>query len=138
VVSAFCDAARDGVAATGIERLVAQWVPPGPVGVAEPVWPRRTVLPANRHLRALGPRPVDPAHHAVWLDAARTLDSYRDRWGQAHTIEPVGAAGAARTGLAALPPRRLADHVRTERVVAAARARLGWRPPVTPERGLGR
>ena len=31
---------------------------------------RRTVVPANHHLRALGPRPVDPDDHAVWRGAA--------------------------------------------------------------------
>ena len=97
VVAAFGVAARDGVPAPGIERLVAHWVPPGPVGVAEPLQQRRTVVPANRHLRALGPRPVDPDDHAVWLGAARALDAYRERWGHgAH-------GGAARRDRARRP-----------------------------------
>jgi conjugative relaxase-like TrwC/TraI family protein len=137
VVAAFGAAARDGVVASGIERLVAQWVPPGPVGVDEPLHQRRSVVPANRHLRTLGPRPVDPDHHAEWVDAARALDAYRDRWGQAHTAEP-GAPAPSPSSLASLPASRLADHVRTGRRVAAARARLGWRAPVTAERVLGR
>jgi conjugative relaxase-like TrwC/TraI family protein len=137
VVAAFGAAARDGVPAPGIERLVAHWVPPGPVGVAEPLQQRRTVVPANRHLGALGPRPVDPDDHTVWLGAARALDAYRDRWGHAHTAEPLGATSPS-PSLASLSPSRLADHIRTERQLAAARARLGWREPVTTERGLGR
>ncbi len=137
VVGAFGAAARDGIPAPGIERLVAHWVPPGPVGVAEPLQQRRTVVPANRHLRALGPRPVDPDDHSVWVGAARALDAYRDRWGHPHTVEPPGVTNSS-PGLASLPPNRLADHVRTERQIAAARARLGWREPVTTERGLGR
>jgi hypothetical protein len=40
--------------------------------------------------------------------------------------------------LAGLPARRLADHIRTEREVAAARARLGRSEPATVERGRGR
>jgi conjugative relaxase-like TrwC/TraI family protein len=134
VVVAFGAAARDGATATAVDRLVAQWAPSGPVGVAEPLLQRRTVVPANHHLRALGPRPVDPDDHAVWLGAARTLDAYRDRWGLAHARAPLGEA----PNLALLPARRLADHIRTEREVAAARARLGWREPAPRDRGRGR
>ena len=134
VVAAFGAAARDGATASTVDRLVAQWVPPGPVGVAEPLQQRRTVVPANHHLRALGPRPVDPDDHAVWLGAARALDAYRDRWGLAHEK----ATGGESPNLAGLPALRLADHIRTEREVAAARARLGWREPATVDRGRGR
>jgi conjugative relaxase-like TrwC/TraI family protein len=131
VVAAFATAARDGADAPAVERLVAHWVAPGPVGVAEPLQQRRTVVPTNEHLRALGPRPVDPDDHAVWLGAARTIDAYRDRWGPA-------PAGGEPVHLATLPAQRLADHVRTEREIAAARARLGWREPAAMERGMGR
>jgi conjugative relaxase-like TrwC/TraI family protein len=134
VVAAFGAAARDGATASTVDRLVAQWVPPGPIGVAEPLQQRRTVVPANHHLRALGPRPVDPDDHAVWVGAARALDAYRERWGDAHQRAPGGES----PNLARLPARRLADHIRTEREVAAARARLGWREPATVERGRGR
>jgi hypothetical protein len=134
VVTAFGAAAHDGAPAATVERLVAQWVPPGPVGVAEPLWQRRTMVPANRHLHALGPRPLDPDDHVVWRRAACALDAYRDRWGLARTQSPRGES----PNLAGLPADRLADHIRTEREVAAARARLGWREPVTMDRGLGR
>ena len=134
VVAAFGTAARDGATASTVERLVTQWVPPGPVGVAEPLQQRRSVVPANQHLRALGPRPVDPGDHAVWLGAARALDAYRDRWG----LTPEKIAVGESLNLASLPALRLADHIRTERAVAAARARLGWREPATVQRGRGR
>jgi conjugative relaxase-like TrwC/TraI family protein len=137
VVAAFGTAAREGAGAATLERLVAHWVPPGPPGVAEPLLQRREVVPGNHHLRALGPRPVDPDHHAVWLGAARTLDAYRKRWDLTHRPEPFGLANPSQS-LASLPAPRLADHLRTERVVAAARARLGWREARTAERGLGR
>jgi hypothetical protein len=88
-------------------------------------------------LRALGPRPVDPGDHAVWLGAARSLDSYRERWGLTQAREPLGEREGAQ-GLAVLPADHLADHVRTRREIDVARARLGWREPVTVERGLGR
>jgi conjugative relaxase-like TrwC/TraI family protein len=131
-VEAFGTAARDGATASVVERLVAQWVPPGPVGVAEPLLQRRSVVPANHHLHALGPRPVDPDDHGVWLGAARALDAYRDRWG----LAPVRPGESP--NLAGMPARRLADHIRTEREVTAARARLGWREPATVDRGRGR
>ncbi len=137
VVAAFATAAADGATASTLERLVDQWVRPGPPGVAEPIAQRRAFVPANHHLRALGPRPVDPDDHAVWLGAARALDAYRDRWGLAQAPEPLGLTSTSQ-GLAALPAQRLADHVRTEHVVAAARSRLGWREPVKVELGLGR
>jgi conjugative relaxase-like TrwC/TraI family protein len=137
VVAAFAVAARNGATATVVEQLVAQWVPPGSPGVAEPLQQRRAVVPANHHLRALGPRPLDPDDHAVWRSAAGTLDAYRERWGLTQETGPLGdAAGSAQ--LATMPADRLADHVRTEHALAAARARLGWREPATVERGIGR
>ncbi len=137
VVRAFATAAQAGASAATLERLVVQWVPSGPPGVAEPLQQRRAVVPANHHLRALGPRPVDPDDHAVWLGAARTLDAYRQRWGLAKAPEPLGVVPASQS-LATLPADRLADHLRTDRALAAARARLGWREPMTVERGRGR
>ena len=137
VVEAFSTAAADGASSAVVERLVAQWVPAGPPGVAEPLQQRRTVVPANHHLHALGPRPVDPEKHAVWLGAARSVDAYRERWGLTRASEPLGERVAPQH-LAALPAGRLADHVRTEREITVARARLGWREPATVERGLGR
>ncbi len=137
VVTAFAAAAQGGVEAFALDRLVDQWVGPGPVGVAEPLQQRRSVMPANRHLRSLGPRPLDPDDHAVWRGAAHALDAYRERWGTPHPAEPPGVPGTA-PALASLSATRLADHVRTEREVAAARTRLGWRDPMTAERGLAR
>jgi conjugative relaxase-like TrwC/TraI family protein len=137
VVTAFSTAATDGATAAVVERLVDQWVPDGPLGVAELLQQRRTVVPANHHLRALGPRPVDPGDHAVWLGAARSLDAYRERWGLTQAREPLGEREGGQ-GLAVLPADHLADHVRTRREIDVARARLGWREPVTVERGLGR
>jgi conjugative relaxase-like TrwC/TraI family protein len=137
VVTAFSTAAAEGATTATVERLVAQWVPDGPPGVAEPLHQRRNVVPANHHVRALGPRPVDPDDHAVWLGAARSLDAYRERWGLTHATEPLGDREGPQH-LATLPADHLADHVRTGREIAVARARLGWREPVTVERGLGR
>lgn len=99
--------------------------------------PRRTVVPAEGHLQALGPRPVDPDEHAVWLSGSRALESYRERWGATHAMEP-SAAGDASTSVASMPMARLVDHLRTEQAVVAARARLGRRLPMLAERGLSR
>jgi conjugative relaxase-like TrwC/TraI family protein len=137
VVTAFSTAAGAGARTDVVERLVAQWVPDGAPGVAEPLQQRRSVVPANHHVRALGPRPVDPDDHAVWLGAARSLDAYRERWGLTHATEPLGNREGSQH-LATLPADHLADHVRLGREIAVARARLGWREPVTVERGLGR
>ncbi len=137
VVTAFGVAALDGASATGLEGLVDRWVPRGPVGVAEPLQQRRRVVPANHLLQALGPRPVDPGDHDVWLGAARAVDAYRERWGLGRAAEPLGTPDTG-PSLAALPAARLADHLRTERQLRAARTRLGWREPATVELGLGR
>ena len=67
-------------------------------------WSRRTTI-----CRALGPRPVDPDDHAVWLGAAVALDAYRDRWGLAHAAAPLGEP--RKPGRAPdAPPRRPHPH----------------------------
>jgi hypothetical protein len=151
VVVAFGAAASDGVDAASLDHLVGHWSPgSGSVGVAEPLHPRRAVVPANHLLRALGPRPCDAESHDVWVDAAHAIDAYRERWGvgqvggddragdgpadrAALVGEPLGPV----TSLASLPAARLADHVRTTRLLDMARARLGLRTPVWVELGLG-
>jgi conjugative relaxase-like TrwC/TraI family protein len=137
VVTAFGAAALEGATADVLDRLVDQWVVPGAVGVAEHVQPRRTVVPTNGHLQALGPRPVDPDEHAVWLGASRALQSYRERWGAAHSVEPAAAPHAS-TSVASMPVARLVDHLRTEQAVVSAQVRLGRRLPMLAERGLSR
>jgi conjugative relaxase-like TrwC/TraI family protein len=137
VVAAFAGGARDGVVADSADRLVAFWVPSEGVGVAEPLRQRRDALPRAHHLRALGPRPVDPVEHEVWVGAAQTIEAYRERWGvQRSAAEPLGVG---RDALAALPTARLADHLTTLRQIDVARVRLGRRDPVAVEldRGLG-
>lgn len=136
VVAAFAWAAVDGVRAVPLERLVDAWVPPGPVGVLETQHQRRTVVPANYLLHSLGPRPLEPSAHEVWLGAARALEAYRARWGLERAAEPLGPTSAGR--LASLSPARLADHARTEHQVRVARARLGRGGPGVPELARGR
>jgi conjugative relaxase-like TrwC/TraI family protein len=134
VVAAFAGSARDGVPAGSLERVTDLWVPDTRIGVAETLTSRRSVLPGNHHLRALGPRPVDPAGHETWLTAARAIDVYRQRWGIERAAEPLGTD----RGLSSLPPARLADHLRVARQLDAARLRLGRRAPAEMELGLGR
>jgi hypothetical protein len=134
VVAALADSARDGVPAASLDRVTDLWAPEARVGVAEGLMTRRSVTPANHHLRALGPRPVDPAGHETWLTAARAIDAYRERWGVERSAEPLGTD---RT-LSSLPAARLADHLRVERQLDAARLRLGRRAPADMELGLGR
>jgi len=137
VVAALGAAARDGIVATSLERIVTHWAPGDAVGVAEPLHQRRAVVPATHHLRALGPRPVDPGDHEVWVDAAAAIDAYRIRWGLARSPEPLGTEPSP-SGMASLPALRLADHVRITRQLEVARSRLGRREAATIEHGLGR
>ncbi len=134
VVAAFAGSARDGVPAASLERVTDLWVPEERVGVSEELTTRRSVVAANHHLRALGPRPLDPADHETWLAAARALDGYRTRWGVERASEPLGTDRP----LSSLPAARLADHVRVARQLDAARARLGRRAPAEMELGLDR
>ena len=58
---------RRGAGRPSLERVTDLWAPAERVGVAEDLLSRRSVVPANHRLRALGPRPVDPADHETWL-----------------------------------------------------------------------
>jgi len=136
VVSAFGVAAAGGITADALEQVVARWVPVQGVGVAEPLQQRRSVVPAGHLLRALGPRPVDPARHDVWLDAAGAIDAYRARWGLGRAAEPLGAGPDA--NLASFPAARLADHLRLARDLELARSRLGRREVATIAQDRGR
>jgi conjugative relaxase-like TrwC/TraI family protein len=165
VVVAFGAAASDGMDAVSLNHLVSHWVPSnGSVGVAEPLHARSAVVPANHLLRALGPRPTDAATHDVWVEAAHAIDAYRERWcvddradrtagaDRADRFDRTGHVdGAGRpdgpdraseplepgTNLASLSAARLADYVRTTRLLDTARARLGVRAPIGVELGIG-
>jgi conjugative relaxase-like TrwC/TraI family protein len=134
VVAAFGVAARDGIAADSLQHLVSVWVPPGPVGVSEPLRARRSVVPGNHLLHALGPRPLDPGDHDAWVAAARSIDAYRSRWGLERSPEPLGAAPRP----ASLPAAQLADHLRVTRLVRSTRVRLGRREPMEVALGIER
>ncbi len=132
VMGAFAVAARMARAAS-LDRVTDLWAPAERVGVAEDLLTRRSVVPAGEHLRALGPRPVDPADHETWLGAARAIEGYRERWGIERVAEPLGTEA-----LSSLPAARLADHLRVARQLDAARVSLGRRAPVDIVLGLGR
>jgi hypothetical protein len=155
VVVAFGAAALDGVPAASLDHLTGHWTPSGgSVGMAEPLHPRRAVVPSNHLLRALGPRPSDVGAHDVWMEAAHAIDAYRARW-HIGDVERAGCFDRTQhvdrfdrfdrpddplgpvTRLASLPAAQLADHVRTTRLLDTARARLGVSAPVSVELGLG-
>ncbi len=136
VVAAFGAGALDGVRADPLERLVDQWLPTGSVGVAEPLRSRRSVVPANHLLRALGPRPLHPEDHELWRGAAQAIDAYRDRWELGRSAEALGEVNPP--DVAALPALRLADLVRTRRHLNDVLTRLGRHEAVAVELGLGR
>jgi conjugative relaxase-like TrwC/TraI family protein len=132
VVVAFGAGARQGAEATSLERLADAWAPEAGVGVAERLHARAAVVPGNHLQRTLGPRPVEPGAHGVWLEAAGAIEGYRARWGvERSSAEPLGV-----TPMAALPADRMVDHLRTTRRIDEARVRLGWRPPRQAELGL--
>lgn len=137
VVVAFAAGAPQGVEAAPLESLVEHTAPTAAVGVAEPLRRRADVVPANHLLHTLGPRPLDPAGHALWTGAARALTAYRDRWGPDRTTAALGVEGST-LGLSSLPATRLADHVRTARHLEAVRSRLRRGEPAEVDRGLGR
>jgi hypothetical protein len=139
VVQAFAAAAPDGAPAPWVEELAASWVPQPAttaVGVAEPLHRRADVVPGGHLVEALGPRPLDPRAHGVWREAARAIEAYRQRWGLTRTHNALGLDDPS--SLATLGAARLADHARTTRGVAAARARLGRREPPAVELFLER
>ncbi len=138
VVEALGVAAVGGTRAPALERLTDLWVPAtGDVGVAEPTHQLRRVVPGDHLLAELGPRPLDPGDHEVWRSGAVAIEAYRRRWGVTRSTDALGD-DARRLGPASLPAARLADHVRTERQVAEARQRLGWRAPQVMEMDRGR
>jgi conjugative relaxase-like TrwC/TraI family protein len=140
VAAAFGTAARAGAHADDLERLTDLWTPAlserAQVGVAEDTRTLRSVVPGGHLLRALGPRPVDPADHGVWRDAARAIDDYRARWDVSGAGDVLGTEGLA-SGISSLPTARLVDHLQTTRHIDAARQRLGRRPAPGHEMALG-
>ena len=94
-VRAFATAARDGASGPALERVADLWLPPGGVGVAEPMHRRRDVTPERHLFGALGPRPVDPDAHGLWRGAATEIERYRERWGLARSPDALGGAPRA-------------------------------------------
>ena len=141
VAAAFGAAALAGAPAQSVERLTDLWTPKlsarAQIGVAEDVHTLRSVVPGPHLLEALGPRPVDPADHAVWRDAATVIDEYRARWGVPRGSDALGTDDRA-SGISSLPTARLIDHLETTRHIEVARQRLGWRAPRQQEMERGR
>lgn len=141
VVAAFGAAAVGGARTEHLQALADMWVPtakPQPqVGVAEATHSLRTVSPGSHLLQALGPRPIDPAAHAVWRSAAGAIEGYRSRWGVARGDDGAGFV-ATPPGVSKLPAKQLADQLRTAREIEVARQRLGWRPPQMLDMDRGR
>ncbi|CED91280.1 MobF family relaxase [Actinomyces succiniciruminis] len=85
---------------------------------------------------SLGRPPADPQARARWLQAARTVAAYRDRWqvtspkpapGQAYELEamedPLGVRTASTNRVQAEDRRRAAYALRQAQTIAAGRAR---------------
>jgi conjugative relaxase-like TrwC/TraI family protein len=126
VVAAWAGALRAGAPAPVIDGVVDGWLPAGGGrGVDEERVAVRQVVPRPELLASLGPRPGDLAGSAAWREAAAAIDGYRSRWGISGAERPFAPDRGARTaGLAALPARQLADHLRVDRVIDRARGRV--------------
>jgi conjugative relaxase-like TrwC/TraI family protein len=95
------------------------------IGVAEPRRAPAAVLAHPHVLRELGPRPAEPERLVVWQSAAASIERYRARWGLGSTWRPLRTV--TRDQLAAMPARRLVDHLSTERAIDDALASLDRR-----------
>jgi hypothetical protein len=141
VVAAFGTAALDGADGHDLEQLIQLWIPPvsdrAQVGVAEDRHTLRRVVPGRHLLATLGPRPLDPAGHEVWCNAARAIEDYRAHWGVTKAGDALGA-DALPSGISSLPTERLIEHLHTARHIETACQRLGWRPARTLEMDRGR
>jgi len=140
---AWASALRDGARGEDVARcvdLLADWG--AGTGVAEERRGARGLLPTAYERRTLGPRPGVPDALMVWQAAATAIARYRARWGVVDETRSLGASAPGE--LAALSSSRLADHLRTSRVVDEALVSLGRRREQDRERelsvsrGLGR
>lgn len=144
VVAAWVSSVEPGIAAAAAGDCVdVLCVQDDRVGVAETRHARRGVVAAPHVLIALGARPTTPDALGRWLRGAVEIEQYRDRWG-VDSASPLGVQGTG-ADLAAMPVRRLADHVALTRDLAEIRRKLGdelgpevGRGPHTLERSLGR
>jgi conjugative relaxase-like TrwC/TraI family protein len=141
VVAAFGAAAVNGADEHGLARLTELWTPApsarAQVGVAEDSHSLRSVVPGGHLLATLGPRPLDPATHEIWRDAARAITAYRTQWGVSGTTDALGN-DALPSGISSLPTARLIHHLETTRTIEVACQRLGWRAARTHEMDRGR
>lgn len=145
VIAAWAHALETGAPAGVVESCVdalRAW--DDHVGVGEARHPSHAVVPPPHVLQALGPRPSMPDALVRWLRGAGAIEQYRDRWGVGGALEPLGVQGTS-ADLAALPVRRLAEHVALTRDLTEIRRRLGHeidrdvgRAPLALERSLGR
>jgi conjugative relaxase-like TrwC/TraI family protein len=125
-VRAWAQALGTGAPAESIERCVVALVDWGEgIGVAEPLRAFATVTPRPHVLRVLGPRPASPEHLSVWMSAATSILRYRSHWEVRERWPVLG--GGTQAELAAMPARRLAEHLSTSRAIDEALSALGRR-----------
>jgi conjugative relaxase-like TrwC/TraI family protein len=139
VVAAWAGATTQGVAAREVLGAVEAWAPSrGAVGVEEPHLALRTVVPGAAVLATLGPRPVTAAEQVAYRTGAAAIETYRRRWDVTDGAHALGVDGTP-ASLAALPARRLADHLEVERTLHSVGRALGRDVEVRGRgQGLGR
>jgi conjugative relaxase-like TrwC/TraI family protein len=124
VVSAFCGALTPGASGQVVKEsvdLLLEGTSTGR-GVQEPQVGRRQVLASRAALELLGPRPSTPSQLALWRDAARSLEHYRNRWG---TSPGEGLAQRDEPLPRLMSSRQLAEHLTLTRRLGEVRTRLG-------------
>jgi conjugative relaxase-like TrwC/TraI family protein len=136
VVAAWAAATTQGAPAYEVLGAVNVWARSrGGLGVDEPRLALRTVVPGPAVLATLGPRPATTAGQEAYRTGAAAIETYRRRWGVTDGRHALGVDGSP-ASLAALPVRRLADHLDVERTLHGVARALG-RDVDVRERGQG-
>jgi conjugative relaxase-like TrwC/TraI family protein len=142
-MGALAGALRDGAPVDRVGELVEQLTDwgyhSGPVEGRHSV---NKVLPTRYQLLALGNRPASPDQLAVWLDAARAIEKYRNTWKIDDPDRALGSEEWRRESTSTRESSRefilqLAGHHEASREIENARRQLG-REREGPELGLGR
>jgi conjugative relaxase-like TrwC/TraI family protein len=142
-IGAWTGALAQGAPADEVERcvdLLADWG--GRSGPVERQHSVDKVRPTRYQLLALGNRPASPDQLAVWLDAAKAIEKYRDAWTIKDPDRALGSEEWRRESTSTRKSSRefilqLADHHDVSREIKNARRQLG-REREGPELGLSR
>jgi conjugative relaxase-like TrwC/TraI family protein len=140
IVCAWGWALPQGAPSDVVERcvdLLAPW--PDATGAIEPRLPAEGLIPSEYQLLALGNRPASPDQLAMWLDAARAIERYRDTYGIKDPDQALGPEGWWResTGISGRKfGEKFADYIKTSNKIDDVHRQLDLERE-GPELGLG-